>query len=88
MTSPVKTSADSCVLPIRERKRLASRCADDLPLKRSKVARRLADDSETSSPVSGMFIKVRLLIIINCNILIKNKMIPKCLDEEKRQSIK
>ncbi|EJW85854.1 hypothetical protein WUBG_03235 [Wuchereria bancrofti] len=55
--SSVETSTDSCVVPIRERKRLASRCSDDLSSKRSKVIRRLVDDSETSSPVSGMFIK-------------------------------
>ncbi|VIO97742.1 LD18634p, putative [Brugia malayi] len=53
----VETSTDSCVVPIRERKRLASRCSDDLSSKRSKVIRRLVDDSETCSPVSGMFIK-------------------------------
>ncbi|VBB34117.1 unnamed protein product [Acanthocheilonema viteae] len=59
VTSPIELPTDSCVTPIRERKRLPSRCSDDLPSKRSKVARRLANDSETSSPVSGMFIKVR-----------------------------
>uniref|UniRef100_A0A1I7VRG8 C2H2-type domain-containing protein n=1 Tax=Loa loa TaxID=7209 RepID=A0A1I7VRG8_LOALO len=58
VTSPVETPTDSCTIhPIRERKRLASRCSDDLSSKRSKVTRRLAIDSETSSPVSGMFIK-------------------------------
>ncbi|CAG9531474.1 unnamed protein product [Cercopithifilaria johnstoni] len=57
VTPTVETSTNNCVIPIRERKRLASRCSDDLPSKRSKVIRRLADDSETSSPVSGMFIK-------------------------------
>uniref|UniRef100_A0A8R1Y1G3 C2H2-type domain-containing protein n=1 Tax=Onchocerca volvulus TaxID=6282 RepID=A0A8R1Y1G3_ONCVO len=57
VTSPVETSTNSCLIPTRERKRLASRCSDDLSSKRIKVARRLVDDSETNSPVSGMFIK-------------------------------
>uniref|UniRef100_A0A0R3RZB2 C2H2-type domain-containing protein n=1 Tax=Elaeophora elaphi TaxID=1147741 RepID=A0A0R3RZB2_9BILA len=57
VTSPVETSTHNCVIPTRERKRLASRSSDDLPSKRSKVTRRLVDDSETNSPVSGMFIK-------------------------------
>ncbi|VDP15925.1 unnamed protein product [Onchocerca flexuosa] len=57
VTSPIETSTNSCLIPIRERKRFASRCSDDPSSKRVKVARRLVDDSETNSPVSGMFIK-------------------------------
>ncbi|VDN03388.1 unnamed protein product [Thelazia callipaeda] len=54
---PIETPVDNCVnVAVRERKRLPSRSSDELPLKRLK-ARRIAFDSETNSPVSGMFIK-------------------------------
>uniref|UniRef100_A0A915PX26 Uncharacterized protein n=1 Tax=Setaria digitata TaxID=48799 RepID=A0A915PX26_9BILA len=57
VTSSVDTLMGSYEVPTRERKRFTLRCSDDIPPKRFKVARRLADDSETNSPVSGMFIK-------------------------------
>ncbi|VDD93655.1 unnamed protein product [Enterobius vermicularis] len=43
--------------PPNERKRTASRNSEDNPVKKPKVSKRVANDSETSSPVSGMFIK-------------------------------
>ncbi|VDK81577.1 unnamed protein product [Litomosoides sigmodontis] len=57
VTLPNEKSPDNCMTTIRERKRAVSRYSDELPSKRSKLIRRLADDSETNSPVSGMFIK-------------------------------
>ncbi|VDK19896.1 unnamed protein product [Anisakis simplex] len=45
---------------VRERKRASSRNSDDSSsyMKRSKTLKRLTADKDTSSPVSGMFIKV------------------------------
>ncbi|KHN82994.1 Insulinoma-associated protein 2 [Toxocara canis] len=51
------SSKDVQVDAIRERKRVLSRSGDDMQAKRCKTTKRIADDKETSSPVSGMFIK-------------------------------
>lgn len=54
-----ETSKDVQVDALRERKRASSQNGDEIHTKRSKGLKRLTDDKETSSPVSGMFIKVR-----------------------------
>uniref|UniRef100_A0A0M3HS02 C2H2-type domain-containing protein n=1 Tax=Ascaris lumbricoides TaxID=6252 RepID=A0A0M3HS02_ASCLU len=52
-----ETSKDVHVDALRERKRVSSQNGDEIHTKRSKGLKRLTDDKETSSPVSGMFIK-------------------------------
>ncbi|VDK28321.1 unnamed protein product [Gongylonema pulchrum] len=58
VASSLETSSDAPAALVHERKRVASRGGSaESYLKRPKLLRRLVNDSETSSPVSGMFIK-------------------------------